>query len=104
LNLLGDAEKDPGIPIDCTKGRADAVDALNSWIRMDASITRKNLVAIRMEEISCDGYELGIRTSARVVLPFSLPLLNQSEVAITSMVGIFDERKITTNYYGVNIG
>jgi hypothetical protein len=104
LNLLGDGEKDPGIPIDCTKGRADAVDALNSWIRMDTSITRKNLVAIRIEEISCDGYELGIRTSARAVLPFKLPLLNQSEVAITSMVGIFDERKVTTNYYGVNIG
>ena len=104
LNLLGDGEKDPGIPIDCTKGRADAVDALNSWIGLDASITRKNLHAIRIEEISCDSSELGIRTSARVVLPFNLPLLNQSEVLITSKVGIFDERKVTTNYYGVNIG
>jgi hypothetical protein len=104
LNLFGNGEKDPGIPIDCTKGRADAVDALNSWIRMDASITRKNLVAVKIEEISCDGYELGIRTSARAVLPFNLPLVNQSEVAITSNVGIFDERKVTTNYYGVNIG
>ena len=104
LNLLGDGEKDPGIPIDCTKGRLDAVDAMNSWIGLDASITRKNLLAIKIEEISCDGFELGIRTSARVVLPFRLPLLNQSEVAITSKVGIFDERKVTTNYYGVNIG
>jgi hypothetical protein len=104
LNLLGDGEKDPGIPIDCTKGRLDAVDAMNSWIGLDASITRKNLLAIKIEEISCDGFELGIRTSARIVLPFRLPLLNQSEVAITSKVGIFDERKVTTNYYGVNIG
>ena len=104
LNLLGDGEKDPGIPIDCTKGRLDAVDAMNSWIGLDASTTRKNLLAIKIEEISCDGFELGIRTSARVVLPFRLPLLNQSEVAITSKVGIFDERKVTTNYYGVNIG
>lgn len=104
LNLLGDGEKDPGIPIDCTKGRLDAVDAMNSWIGLDVSITRKNLLAIKIEEISCDGFELGIRTSARVVLPFRLPLLNQSEVAITSKVGIFDERKVTTNYYGVNIG
>jgi hypothetical protein len=104
LNLLGDGEKDPGIPIDCVKGRADAVDAMNSWIGLDASITRKNLLAIRIEEISCDGYELGIRTSAQVVLPFNLPFLNQSEVPITSKVGIFDERKVTTNYYGVNIG
>jgi hypothetical protein len=104
LNLLGDGEKDPGIPIDCIKGRADAIDAMNSWIGLDASITRKNLLAIRVEEISCDGYELGIRTSARVVLPFNLPLLNKSEVPITSKVGIFDERKVTTNYYGVNIG
>jgi hypothetical protein len=104
LNLLGDGEKDPGIPIDCMKGRDDAVDALNIWIGLDASITRKNLHAIRIEEISCDGYELGIRTSARVVLPFNLPLLNQSEVLITSKVGIFDERKVTTNYYGLNLG
>jgi hypothetical protein len=104
LNLLGDGEKDPGIPIDCTKGRADAIDALNSWMGLDSSITRKNLVAIKIEEISCDGYELGIHTSARVVLPFKLALLNQSEVPISSKVGIFDERKVTTNYYGLNLG
>lgn len=104
LNLLGDGEKDPGIPIDCSKGRADAVDAMNSWIRMDASITRKNLAAIRIEEITCDGFELGILTTAKVKLPFTLAFLGQSDVAITSRVGIFDERKITTNYYGLNLG
>ncbi len=104
LNLLGDSEIDPGIPIDCAKGRADAVDALNNWALLDASVTRKNIHSIKIEEISCDGFELGILTSAKVKLPFTPAFLNQSQVAITSRVGIFDERKVTTNYYGLNLG
>ncbi len=104
LNLLGDSEIDPGIPIDCAKGRADAVDALNNWALLDASVTRKNIHSIKIEEISCDGFELGILTSAQVKLPFTPAFLNQSQVAITSRVGIFDERKVTTNYYGLNLG
>ena len=104
LNRFGDGEKDPGIPIDCAKGRADAVDALNNWILLDATVTRKNIHSIRIEEISCDGFEIGILTSAKVQLPFTPAFLNQSQVAITSRVGIFDERKVTTNYYGLNLG
>jgi hypothetical protein len=104
LTLLGAGEKDPGIPIDCEKGRSGAVAALDSWIKLDSTVTRENLTSIRIEEISCDGYELGIVTSALVNLPFALPFLKKSEVPITSRVGIFDQRKITTNYYGVNIG
>lgn len=104
FTLLGAGEKDPGIPIDCEKGRLDAVAALDSWIKLDSTVTRENLNSIRIEEISCDGYELGIVTSALVNLPFALPFLKKSEVPITSRVGIFDQRKITTNYYGVNIG
>jgi hypothetical protein len=104
LNLLGDSEIDPGIPIDCAKGRADAVDALNNWVLLDASVTRKNIHSIKIEEISCDGFELGILTSAQVKLPFTPAFLNQSQVGITSRVGIFDERKVTTNYFGLNLG
>ncbi len=104
LSLLGNGEKDPGIPIDCVKGRSDAIDALNSWVELDATVTRKNIHSIKIEEISCDGFELGILTSAKVKLPFTPAFLNQSEVAITSRVGIFDERKVSTNYYGLNLG
>lgn len=104
LNLLGDGEKDPGIPIDCEKGRRDAGEALRNWQKLDYTITRTNLNSIQIEEISCDGYELGILTTARVKLPFALPFLNKSDVEISSRVGILDERKITTNYYGVNLG
>ena len=104
LNLLGDGEKDPGIPIDCVKGRVDAIDALESWAQLDSTVTRKNIHSIRIEEISCDGFELGILSSAVVKLPFTPAFLNQSEVLITAQVGIFDERKITTNYYGLNLG
>lgn len=104
LNLLGDGEKDPGIPIDCSKGRADAVDALQSWVQLDSSVMRKNIHSIKIEEISCDGFELGILTSAKVKLPFTPAFLNQSDFGITSRVGIFDERKVTTNYYGLNLG
>jgi len=78
--------------------------SLNNWVQLDATVTRMNLHSIQIEEILCDGFELGILTSAKVKLPFTPAFLNQPEVGITSRVGIFDERKITTNFYGLNVG
>lgn len=104
INFFGEGEKDPGIPIDCAKGEADAISALSDWRRLGNLVTRSNVGSIRIEEISCNGFELGVMTSARVKLPFQLAFIGIKEVDITSKVGIFDERKITTNYYGLNLG
>jgi hypothetical protein len=59
---------------------------------------------IRIDEISCDGFQMAIATSSTARLPFLLPFINIKEVEIHSKVGTIDERKITTNYYGINLG
>lgn len=103
-NLLLNGEKDPGIPINCEKGRSDSFGALRDWGTLGGAISRKNLSNIQIRDFQCDGYEIGIYSSARVTLPFVLPFIGLETVDIFSKVGTFAERKITTNYYGLNLG
>jgi len=103
-NLTGEAENDPGIPINCDKGRIDSIDAINEFSRDRISLLGSQLGVIRVDLVSCDGYQLSIRTSSTVQLPFLIPFVNIDSVGISSHVGTFDERKITTNYYGINVG
>ena len=36
-NLTGEGETDPGIPIDCQKGRDDALSAMAKWMQLSES-------------------------------------------------------------------
>ena len=104
LALAGYSERDPGIPIDCEKGKSDAIRALADWSSAGASVMRPNLGVINLEQLSCDGYRISISTSSTASLPFLLPFTGISKVRISSSVGSVDERKSTSNFYGVNIG
>jgi len=101
-NLSG--ERDPGIPIDCEKGCKDSINVISEFSRDRESLLGSQLGEIRVDQISCDGYQLSIQTSSTARLPFVIPFINIGSVEITSHVGAFDERKITTNYYGINVG
>jgi hypothetical protein len=107
-NLTGEGETDPGIPIDCQKGRDDALSAMEKWMQLSESKEtangRENLEGIRVNRVECDGYQLTISTSADVRLPFVLPFINLDYVKISATVASIAQRKITTNYYGIDIG
>lgn len=107
-NLTGEGESDPGIPIDCQKGGKDALSAVARWMELSRTESvangRKNLENIRVNRIECDGYQLTISTSADVRLPFILPFINLDYVEISTTVASIAQRKITTNYYGIDIG
>jgi hypothetical protein len=104
LNVLGEGERDPGIPIDCQKGAEDTLDSIAQLSSEGNGLARENLTEIKVEEIECDGFQISLRTSATVSLPFILPFTRIRDVQVVSEVGSFGERKITTNYYGINIG
>jgi hypothetical protein len=104
LNVLWDGERDPGIPIDCQKGASDAINSIAQLSSGAGGLTRENLSEIKVVDIDCDGYQISLRTSATVALPFILPFTGIKELQVVSEVGSFGERKITTNYYGINIG
>jgi Flp pilus assembly protein TadG len=104
LSLAGYGESDPGIPIDCAKGKVDALNALSDWSAAGKTVMRSNLGAINLEKLSCDGYRFALTTSSTASLPFILPFIEISKVRISSTVGSVDERKETSNYYGVDIG
>jgi hypothetical protein len=102
--LIGYGESDPGIPIDCDKGKIDASRVLLDWSAAGKTVMRSNLGDINLENFSCDGYKISLTASATASLPFLLPFIESSKVRISSSVGSVDERKGTSNYYGVNIG
>jgi Flp pilus assembly protein TadG len=104
LSIAGYGESDPGIPIDCDKGRTDALSALTDWSRSGKTVMYNNLGSIHLEKLSCDGFQVALTTSSTASLPFVLPFIELSKVQISSTVGTVDERKITTNYYGLDIG
>ena len=107
-NLTGEGETDPGIPIDCQKGRDDALSAMAKWMQLSESKEtangRENLEDIKVNRVECDGYQLTISTSADVRLPFLLPFINLDYVKISTTVASIAQRRITTNYYGIDIG
>jgi hypothetical protein len=104
INLTGARESDPGIPIDCSKGSEDVKAAVSDFSRDRENLLSRQIGVIRIDKISCDGYQLSIETSSSARLPFVLPFIGVDEVQIRSQVGTFDERKVTTNYYGISIG
>ncbi|MCX6444938.1 MAG: hypothetical protein NTY85_05350 [Actinobacteria bacterium] len=104
LGASGIGEIDPGIPIDCAKGAVDVRSTISDWIQLDSSIRRNSLSNVQVDEVMCDGYQMGISTSALARLPFAFSFLGISEYRISAQVGIFDERKVTDNYYGLTIG
>lgn len=107
-NLTGEGETDPGIPIDCQKGRDDVLSAMAKWMQLSESKEtangRENLENIKVNRVECDGYQLTISTSADVRLPFLLPFINLDYVEISTTVASIAQRRITTNYYGIDIG
>lgn len=104
IGLTGQGERDPGIPIDCSLGQRDAINTLHDWSNSGPSIMRRSMSAITLIDSQCDGYELALKTSSVASLPFVLPFVGIDKVRIYASVGSIDERKITTNYYGINIG
>ena len=104
LSASGLGAVDPGIPIDCAKGNEDVRSTIKDWIQLDDSIRRNSLSNVQVDVVTCDGYQMGISTSARAHLPFVLSFLGISEYRISAQVGIFDERKVTDNYYGLTFG
>jgi hypothetical protein len=104
INLTSQGESDPGIPIDCSKGRTDALSAIQELSSSRHSLLGAHIGEIKVDHMSCDGYQLSIETSSYATLPFLIPFINIEKVEIRARVGSFDERKVTTNYYGINVG
>lgn len=100
-------DNDPGIPIDCSQGRIDSLEAMDSWISLSKnevqSLGRANLIDVEISEFRCDGYEISLSTLARIKLPFTVSLFGIEEVQIRSQVSSIAERKITSNFYGIDI-
>lgn len=104
VSLFGLGEDNPGIPIDCSAGAEDAEMVIDGWSNRDIDSHSKNLHSIKILEISCDGFQMALSTSATVEIPIPLPFLNISKVKINSQAAAIPERAESNNYSGFDIG
>ena len=104
VNSLGQAEVDPGIPIDCEAGLNDVRKVLSDFQTVSPSTKRGNLQDISLSDFRCDGFQIYIETSAVAHIPVPIPFINFDVVLIKSHAGAVGERADTNNYYGFDIG
>lgn len=104
VNSLGQAEVDPGIPIDCSAGLNDVRQILNEWQISSAASQRENIEDFQLTDFQCDGFQIYVETSAIARIPIPIPFMNLDEVLISTHAGAVGERADTNNYYGLDIG
>lgn len=104
VNSVGQAEVDPGIPIDCEAGLNDVRKILTDWQFASPSTKRGNMKEISLSDFQCDGFQIYIETSAIARIPIPIPFINLDEVHIKTHAGAVGERANTNNYYGFDIG
>ena len=104
VNSFGQAESDPGIPINCEKGLQDIQEVLSGWQTRGAASVRENVDRLRLADFECNGFEIYIESAAIARIPIPIPFINLDEVAIHSFAGAVGERAETNNYYGFDIG
>ena len=104
VNSLGEAENDPGIPIDCDAGLKEIKRVLEDWQESAKASTRENVEQIQLRNFQCDGFQIFIESSAVARIPIPIPFIDLHDVAINSYAGGVGERAETNNYYGFDIG
>lgn len=104
VNSLGQAEVDPGVPIDCEAGLSDVRQVLRAWQSASPATKRENMKEMSLSDFQCDGFQIYIETSAIARIPIPIPFINIDEVRIYAHAGAVGERADTNNYYGFDIG
>jgi hypothetical protein len=104
VNSFGNAENDPGIPINCGAGLQDVRRVLEGWQSRGAASIRENVDQLRLTDFECDGFQIYIESAAVARIPIPIPFINLDEVSIHSFAGAVGERAETNNYYGFDIG
>lgn len=104
VNSFGEAEVDPGIPINCDAGLRDVREVLDGWQFRGAASVRENVEKLTLRNFECDGYQIYIESAAIARIPIPIPFINLDEVEIYSFAGAIGERAETNNYYGFDIG
>jgi len=104
VNGFGQAESDPGIPINCGKGLQDIQEVLSEWQTRGAASVRENVAQLRLTNFECNGFEIYIESAAIARIPIPIPFIDIGEVSIHSFAGAVGERAETNNYYGFDIG
>jgi hypothetical protein len=104
VSSLGQAQENPGIPIDCEAGLSDVRQVIDDWQRVSLASKRENMTDFELADYQCDGFQIYVETTAVVRIPIPVPFIYLDEVLIKTHAGAVAERAETNNYYGLDIG
>jgi hypothetical protein len=104
VNSVGQAEQDPGIPIDCSAGLKDVRLLLDDWQSNSEVSRRENVGSFLLTDFQCDGFQIYVETSAIARIPIPIPFIDLKEISINTHAGAIGERAETNNFYGFDIG
>jgi hypothetical protein len=102
-NLFGIGPEDPGVPIDCSKALGDAQGAIIDWNNGDESLRRREITALRISDINCDGFGIRLITVATARLPIAIPMFKVDSVQISARVSTTSTRKAGFSPFGIRI-
>lgn len=94
---------DNRVPVDCEKGRKEAIDEMSTWFN-----TISNMKTIQIEDYKIDGYEcvydlVRLKTSASVKLPFPAPFTNMDKTTVNSSISTLNEKDKGLYLFGLRI-
>ena len=102
-NIFSVGPKDPGIPIDCSKALGDSEGALADWSRGPRSLKRVELSDVSITDLQCDGFGIGLITTAIAHLPIAVPIIRFDKVEISSRVSTTNTRKDGFSPFGIRV-
>lgn len=94
---------DNRIPIDCEKGRKEAIDEMNSWIRSTSNMKTLQVQSVAIESYECVYDAVRLKTSAIVRLPFPAPFNDFDQTKIKSSITTLNEKDKGLYLFGIRI-
>ena len=94
---------DNRIPIDCEKGKKDAMNEMNSWIRSTSNMKTLQVQSFEIEGFECVYDVVRLKTSAIVKLPFPAPFTDFDQTKIKSSITTLNEKDKGLYLFGIRI-
>ena len=91
------------IPIECSSASSAINEELHHWISSNASLARREIRDIWMNEFNCDGISISISTSAFAIIPIQIPFINLKNIELHTSVGATNTRSKGLYLFGVRI-
>ncbi len=91
------------VPIDCNRAVINVMLELHNWSNDEGSMKRKELQAIVLSDMQCDGSSIEISTYSELVFPFRVPFTRMDSTFLTASAGTTNEVQEGFYLFGIRL-